>query len=73
MSLYLYLKIKPFVHQDEEKNVPFFLFYTISGENIKVKKNVLTNIQVESISLGFFSLVSSALPKNYYSITSRKF
>ena len=55
VSLYLYLKIKPFVHQDEEKNVPFFLFYTISGENIKVKKNVLTNIQVESTSLDFLA------------------
>ena len=29
-----------------KKNVPFFLLYTISGENIQVKKNVLTNILV---------------------------
>ena len=36
-----------------KKNVPFFLLYTISGENIQVKKNVLTNILVESSSLGF--------------------
>ena len=38
-----------------KKNVPFFLLYTISGENIQVKKKVSTNIQVELTSLDFLA------------------